>query len=98
MNLDGFAEIFTGPASGGGPHVRSFDGLTGAPLLSFFAFPEANKMNRQFLAGSEPGQRYPRKSSDRCGAAHQFALRQPRLLLRQTPAVAAVFLRLPCPL
>jgi len=30
--------IVTAPEAGGGPHVRVFDALTGAPLFSFFAF------------------------------------------------------------
>jgi Putative Ig domain/FG-GAP-like repeat len=39
---DGFADIVTGAGPGGGPHVRAFDGVTGAPiagpLSSFFAY------------------------------------------------------------
>jgi len=35
---DGFADIVTGAGAGGGPHVRVFDGLTGASVRSFFAF------------------------------------------------------------
>lgn len=35
----GSAEVFAGAGPGGGPHVKSFDGLTGQSRLSFFAFP-----------------------------------------------------------
>jgi glucose/arabinose dehydrogenase len=35
---DGLAEVVTGPGPGGGPHVRVFDGATGAPLADFFAY------------------------------------------------------------
>jgi hypothetical protein len=39
---DGVPDVVTGPGAGGGPHVRVFDGFTGAPvggpLGSFFAF------------------------------------------------------------
>jgi hypothetical protein len=39
VNGDGYADIITGPGPGGGPHVRAFDGATGAELLSFLAHP-----------------------------------------------------------
>ena len=35
---DGRADIITAPASAGGPHVRVFDGATGAEVASFFAY------------------------------------------------------------
>ncbi len=35
---DGFADIVTGAGAGGAPHVKVFDGRTGALLASFFAF------------------------------------------------------------
>jgi hypothetical protein len=42
---DGVPDVVTGPGPGGGPHVRVFDGLTGAqlpgPIGSFFAYPAA---------------------------------------------------------
>ena len=37
-NGDGTNEIVTGAASGGGPHVRTFNGQTGASIASFFAY------------------------------------------------------------
>jgi len=37
-NGDGVADIVTGTGPGGGPHVRVFDGVSGASRLSFFAF------------------------------------------------------------
>ncbi|PYR76291.1 MAG: hypothetical protein DMF86_12800 [Acidobacteria bacterium] len=38
LNGDGRAEIITGAGPGGGPHVRVFDGATGAELTGLFAF------------------------------------------------------------
>ena len=38
VNGDGFADIITGPGSGGGPQVKVFDGVTLGTLKSFFAF------------------------------------------------------------
>ncbi len=35
---DGVADIVTGAASGGGPHVKAFDGRSGAEVASFYAF------------------------------------------------------------
>jgi hypothetical protein len=38
---DGFADVVTGAGEGGGPHVRVFDGVTGAETLGFFAYDPA---------------------------------------------------------
>jgi RHS repeat-associated protein len=42
INGDGTLDIITAPGPGGGPHIRVFDGLSGAPLAgavgSFFAY------------------------------------------------------------
>jgi len=38
LNYDGISEILTAPGKGGGPHVRAFDGATGANILNFFPF------------------------------------------------------------
>ena len=40
VNGDGVADIMVGAGPGAGPHVKSFDGLTGDELQSFFAFDE----------------------------------------------------------
>jgi hypothetical protein len=37
VNGDGFADVITGADAGGGPHVRVFDGRTGAERFGFFA-------------------------------------------------------------
>lgn len=40
INGDGTADIVTGAGTGGGPHVKVFDGRTGAEIRSFFAFEQ----------------------------------------------------------
>jgi serralysin len=45
VNGDGRADIITGAGAGAGPHVKVFDGATGAELASFMAF------GMNFLAG-----------------------------------------------
>jgi hypothetical protein len=41
VNGDGAADIITGAGPGAGPHVKVFDGLTGAEIRSFFAYAPA---------------------------------------------------------
>jgi len=41
LDLDGHAEIITGAGPGGGPHVRVWDGATGAEVLGFYAYASA---------------------------------------------------------
>jgi hypothetical protein len=41
INGDGKADVIVGADAGGGPHVKVFDGATGAVLQSFFAFDPA---------------------------------------------------------
>ncbi len=38
VNRDGYGDVITGAGAGGGPHVKVFDGRTGAELFSYFAF------------------------------------------------------------
>ncbi len=42
--------MVTGAGPGGGPHVRVFDGATGAELMSFLAYPAGGV----FVAGFQP--------------------------------------------
>ena len=68
VNGDGHADIITGAGPGGGPHVRVFDGATGAPIASFFAYDlaftggvyvAAGDLNRdnkaEIITGTGPG-------------------------------------------
>ena len=51
LNGDGFADIITGAGPGAsGGHVKVFDGLTGAEIRSFFAYPSF--AGGVFVAGS----------------------------------------------
>jgi len=56
---DGFADIVTGAGPGGGPHVRVFDGLTGAaiagPLAGFMAYDPAFRGGVRVAAGDLNG-------------------------------------------
>ncbi len=41
LNGDTVLDVITGPGTGGGPHVRAFDGVTGLVLAEFFPFHPA---------------------------------------------------------
>jgi Big-like domain-containing protein/FG-GAP repeat protein len=38
VNADGYDDVITGAGPGGGPHVKAFDGNTGAQIRSFYAY------------------------------------------------------------
>ena len=55
LNADGIPDLVTGPGVGGGPHVRAFDGLTGAVILNFFAYDPAFRGGVSVAAGTLDG-------------------------------------------
>src|SRR5207249_11523113 len=52
VNGDGTDDIITGAGPGGGPHVKVFDGASGALLASFFAY-DAAFHGGGFVAGGD---------------------------------------------
>jgi hypothetical protein len=52
VNGDGMADIVTGAGAGGGPHVKVFDGATGAEIRSFFAY-DASFAGGVFVAAGD---------------------------------------------
>jgi hypothetical protein len=55
VNNDGFADIVTGAGAGGGPHVKVFDGVSGAELRSFFAYDGGFQGGVNVAAGDVDG-------------------------------------------
>src|SRR5205814_1435174 len=55
VNGDGFPDVITGAGTGGGPHVKVFDGLTGAVIYSFFAYDAAFRGGVTVAAGDVDG-------------------------------------------
>jgi hypothetical protein len=55
VNGDGVADVITGAGPGGGPHVRAFNGATGAGIRSFFAYDPAFT-GGVFVAGADVNQ------------------------------------------
>ena len=52
---DGFADVVTGAGAGGGPHVKVFDGRTGAMTTNFFAFDPSFTGGVRVAAGDVTG-------------------------------------------
>jgi hypothetical protein len=52
---DGVQDVITGAGPGGGPHVRVFDGRTGALVREFFAYDPAFRGGVQVAAGDMNG-------------------------------------------
>ncbi len=52
---DKIADLVVGAGAGGGPHVKVFDGATGAEIRSFFAFDEAFRGGVAVRAGDVSG-------------------------------------------
>ena len=52
---DGLADIIVGAGAGGGPHVKAFNGATGAEIRSFFAFDTAFRGGVSVRAGDLNG-------------------------------------------
>src|ERR1043166_3529864 len=57
VNGDGLADIVVGADSGGGPHVKVFDGATNTLLMSFFAFGATFTGGVRVAAGDVDGDR-----------------------------------------
>ena len=55
VNGDGFADIVTGPGSGGGPQVKAFHGVTLETLKSFFAYDRTFQGGVRVAAGDVNG-------------------------------------------
>src|SRR5207244_8645259 len=55
VNGDGFADLITGAGATGGPHVKVFDGLTGAVIYSFFAYDPLFRGGVTVAAGDVDG-------------------------------------------
>jgi hypothetical protein len=55
VNGDGQPDIITAPGRGGGPHVRVFDGKTGASIREFFAFEPTFARGLTISAGDVNG-------------------------------------------
>lgn len=55
VNGDGVEDIVTGAGAGGGPHVKVFDGVTGAEIASFFAYDAAGRLGVHVAAADLDG-------------------------------------------
>ncbi len=59
VNGDGAADVIVGAGQGGGPHVKAFDGKTGAVLLSLLAYPSGITGGVRVAAGDVNGDGVP---------------------------------------
>ena len=59
FNGDGVPDIVTGAGAGGGPHVKVFDGSTGAETSSFFAYDEGFSGGVNVAAGDSNYYEFP---------------------------------------
>src|SRR5207244_1839112 len=55
VNGDGVLDVITGAGSGGGPHVKIFDGATGDVIASFFAYDPGFRGGVNVAAGDVNG-------------------------------------------
>ncbi len=56
---DGVDDIVTGAGVGGGPHVRVYDGATGAEVLNFFAYDPSVRGGVSVAVGDVDGDGFP---------------------------------------
>jgi hypothetical protein len=53
VDNDGFGDIITAPAGGGGPHVQAFSGRTSGLIASFFAFDPSTTFGVNISSGGD---------------------------------------------
>jgi hypothetical protein len=58
VNKDGVKDVITAPLSGGSPHIKVFDGKTGALIHSFYAYDESLATGVNIASGDVNGDGY----------------------------------------